>query len=112
MRKKIFDLLNVMYSTYAIGQHSGYCEDPYVVLKFNSQEKSMSGALGGFQTFEVLAYVPDSSIVSLDSMIESIRTILITEGFECTDRIGPDFNDTSIKAYMRSIEFRNPRGLD
>lgn len=112
MRKKIFDILNSIYPTYAVGQHENECISPYLVLRFNNQDRSITGALGGFQIFEVLVYVPYSSISDLDDLLENIKIALISDNsIESTDNITPDFRDTTVHAYMRSIKFRCPKGL-
>ena len=110
MRKKIFDILNLLYPTYAIGQHENDCVSPYLVLKFNTQDKSLGSELGGWQTLEVMVYIPDSSISPMEDILgqvkEALKSIL-----EVTSNVTPDFKDTTVHAYMRSIQFRQPKGL-
>lgn len=111
MRKIIFDLLNSLYPTYGIGQHENDCLSPYLVLKFDNQNSSISGGLGGWQVFQVMVYIPDSSILLMDVILEEVKNKLVADFIEPTNNITPDFRDTMIKAYMRSMEFKIPKGL-
>lgn len=108
MRKKIFDILNVVYSTYAIGQHQGQCTNPYLVLKFSEQLTSVNNNSCGWQSFKVLCYCPKNSIAPLDTMINKVKEALEID-FEFTGNITPDFLDDTVQAYIRSIEFRIPK---
>lgn len=110
MRKEINDLLETKYPTYAIGQHKGECNSAYLVLKFNDQSGSSISRKGAFQLFEVLAYTPEASIASLEDMTDDILEVL--EGkYEFSGKITQDYHDTEVKAYMRSVQFRKPKGL-
>lgn len=108
MRKNIFDLLKSLYPVYSIGQHTGQCISPYVVLKFNGQSSSINNKNAGWQVFEVMCYCPKSSIVPLDGMIEEVKNALKSE-FEYTGNITPDYLDEDKLAFMRSIQFRIPK---
>lgn len=111
MRKIIYDLLSLLYPTYSVGQHDGVCLNPYLVVKFNGQDTSRYSDLGGWQVLEVMVYTPDTSISRIDEILEQVKLALVSDRIECTNRITPDFHDTTVKAYMRSIQFRQPKGL-
>ncbi|MBE6067765.1 MAG: hypothetical protein E7211_08745 [Clostridium lundense] len=108
MRKKIFDLLKPLYPTYSIGQHTGQCTSPYVVIKLGGQSASINNSIAGWQVFEVMCYCPKSSIVPLDDMIEKVKNAL-KHDFEYTGNITPDYLDEDKLAFMRSIKFRIPK---
>ena len=94
---------------YWIGQHQGECLTTYAVIKFKNQSNSINNAIAGWQYFEVMVYVPNTSISGVDSTIASIQTALINLGAESTGNITPDYLETEKNAIMRSIEFRIPK---
>jgi hypothetical protein len=112
MRKIIFDILNALYPSYAMGQHKGLCNSPYLVIKFNTQSRSVSMALGAFQSFEVLVYIPDSSITGMEDKLDEVTKALTSQGFESVNSITPDYHDAEVQAFMRSAQFRIPTGLN
>lgn len=111
MRKKIFDILNKLYPTYSLGQHTGLCTSPYIVVKFEEQMTSNNNSDCGWRIFKVLCYCPKSSIAPLDGMVESAKVNLEAKGFEATGNITPDFLDDTVQGYMSSIEFRIPKEI-
>lgn len=108
MRKKIFYILKGLYPVYFIGQHTGQCTSPYLVLKFGNQSTSINNNIAGWQVFEAMCYCPKSSIVPLDDMIEKVKNALKND-FEYTGNITPDYLDEDKLAFMRSIQFRIPK---
>lgn len=108
MRKRIYDTLIALYPTHSVGQVSGTCTSPYLVVKFNNQEMSTSNKRAGWQNFEVLCYCPKKSILTIDTMVAAVKNALKGE-FEFTGNITPDYLDEAKMAYMRSIKFRIPK---
>jgi hypothetical protein len=105
MRKKIYDLLNALYPSYFLGQKDGMCEDTYLVIKFNEQQQSLVNTKGAFQYLEVMVYVSQNSIAPIDGAIKGVIEA-IREVAEPTGYITPDFLDTDVQAYTKSIQFK------
>lgn len=109
-REALFDHLKELYPTFSVGQHYKHDINPYVVLKAMSQGVGSSGStLGGWQYYNILCYVPDTSISQLDGMLKSIRQSFIGSSVEVTGSYGEDFHETEIDMYMRFIEVRIPK---
>jgi hypothetical protein len=112
MRQQIFDILNLLYPTFNIGQHKGNCTATYLVVKFNSQSMSATSQLGAFQIFDVMVYMPDTSFSDMEFVLDQIKASLQNASYEETGVLTPDYRDTAIQAFTRSIEFRIPKGLN
>ena len=110
-RKEIFTLLNKVYPTYSIGQHYKHDEKPYIVLKAMQQSTGIDGSqLGCHQYYNILCYVPDTSIASLDIMVKRISDMIKPiEGVEIAGTKAEDFHETEIGMYMRYLEIRVPK---
>lgn len=110
MRKTIMSILKELYPTYPVNTHKGKCKKPYYVVKFN-ESNTTNNSLGVLQGFEVMAYVPDSSILPLDDMLE--QTIKpLSEIAEYTGFCTGDFHDEDKEAYMKSYKFIFPKVLE
>lgn len=109
-RKEIFDILNKVYKTYSIGQHYVHDTEPYVILKASSQQNDIGNSLGCWQLYNIMCYVPDTSIVLMDEMIKRVTDLIkgIRE-IEITGILGEDYHDTEINMYMRYVEIRVPK---
>ena len=108
-RLEIYNAVKIVCTAYWVGQHQGECTSPYTVIKFKNQSTSINNAIAGWQVFEVMAYVPRTSIATIDNTIKSIQVALINIGAEPTGNVTPDFLDTEKNAIMRSVEFRIPK---
>lgn len=112
LRNEVFDKLNSLYSTYAIGQKKDLCTSPYFVIKFDNQSVSTESKKGAIQNFEVLVYVPDTGIAPLDGIVKEVIDLFKDDkSIEFTGNITPDYHDEEKDAYMRSIQFIKPKGL-
>ena len=110
-RKSIFDIINKVYKTYSVGQHYVHDNEPYVILKAIQQQVDPSGSQsGGFQYYNIMCYVPATSILQLDEMLVRIKDIFkpIKE-VEFTGSLNEDFHETEIDMYMRYLEIRVPK---
>lgn len=114
-RKKLYDHLNSLYSgrVFSVGQHYQHDENSYVVLKSVEQSSDTFGSSkGGWQNYNIMCYVPDTSILNLDTMIEAIENSFKTlnnKPVEVTGVRGEDYHDTEIDMYMRYIVVRIPK---
>lgn len=112
-RKAIFDLINKVYPVYSVGQHYQHDDNPYVILKATQQQVDTGGSqLGGFQNYDIMCYVPATSILQLDEMLKRIKDIIVPiEGLEFTGDMNEDFHDTEINMYMRYLQIRVPKEI-
>lgn len=112
-RKAIFDEINKVYQTYSVGQH--YIKDniPYVILKATQQQTQPNGSqLGVFQYYQIMCYVPATSISQLDEMLKRLKDIFMPiKEIEITGAFNEDFHDTEIDMYMRYFEIRVPKEI-
>jgi hypothetical protein len=59
-----------------------------------------------------MIYVPTSSTAPLETFQKKILDAMgVFENVEFTGRITPDFLDTEVKAFMRSVQFRIPKQI-
>mgnify|MGYP001474764524 CR=1 FL=1 len=107
-RKQIFDILDPVYPCYAIGEHARECEDPYVVLKFDSQLQSVNNAKCGWQLVHVFLYAPLNDVTVLDDMLLKVQAALKTV-LEFTGEITPEIVDDTVKAYTRRLKYKIPK---
>jgi len=111
-RTTLYALLNTIYPTYGVGQNTSDFENPYLVVKYNTQTRSSNNKEAGWQLFEVMCYVPyndeNNSILPIDTMLIDVRRVLLSL-YEPTGNITPDYIDVDKKCAMRSIEFRIPK---
>lgn len=70
---------------------------------------SANNSIAGFQLWEVMCYVPSTSMIALDILTEQVMTVLKKLDVELTGNTTPEFYDEQLKAYMVSIEFRIPK---
>lgn len=107
-RKEIFDLLDPVYETYAIGEHEGECTEPYIVLKFENQLRSMNNTNCGWQVVHVFLYCPLGDITVLDDMIPKVQRVLKGH-LEFTGDITGELIDDTKKAYFRRLKYTIPK---
>ena len=78
----------------------------WLVVASKSQIPSVSTTRGGWQYYDIMCYVTDNSIFELDKLIQDTKSCLKTLKVELTGVETPDFHDTELNAYMKSIEIR------
>lgn len=109
-RTELYNLLKTVYPTYWIGQKYGKATEPYLVIKYKNQGLSINNGIAGWQYFEVMVYVPKSSALALDTGLEKVKEVL--QGVaEPTGNVTPDYLDSELGAYMRSVEYRLPKRI-
>lgn len=104
----MFDILDSIYPCYAIGEHSGECKEPYIVLKFDGQLASVNNSLCGWQFVHVFLYAPLGDITALDDMIVPVQGAL-KEILEFTGEITPEVIDDEKKSYTRRLTYKKPK---
>lgn len=112
-RQTIYDMLTAAgYPVYNIGQNYRYSDTPYLVLRDAGQDASFN-RLGGFKIWEVMCYVPDTSIVMLDTILDKVEEVLAVTSPEIrpNGNRGMDYHDTEINMYMNYVQFRVPRNI-
>lgn len=67
---------------------------------------STNNSKGCYQYWEVMCYVPATSLLALDSLVDKVKATLLKADVELTNNQTPEFYDDALKAYMISIEFR------
>lgn len=105
IRKDICSILKNQYPVFTIDRKKGIAHNPYFVVKFSEESKSLENSLGSFVNFEVLVYVPSNSISPMNEIISQVKLALVDVA-EFTGRVTEDYFDDNVNAYMRSIEFR------
>lgn len=108
MRKRLFDILDKIYPCYAIGEHKGKCDSPYIVMKFDSQLVSISNSGCGWQMLTIFLYAPLGDITVLDDMTIPIKNAL-KNIVEFTGEISPEEIEEEKEAYFKILKFRIPK---
>lgn len=112
-RYKLYNVLKTLnYPVENIGKSYKFKDSPYLVLRYAGLTNSIN-RIGGYDTWEVQVYVPDTSMVLLDAIIDKVDEVLVTNfiGIESTGLTGADTHDTEIGMYMNYVQFRVPRLL-
>ena len=94
-----------------IGQSYKYSDTPYIVLKAMTDTSDGGNRLGGYQVYNLLCYVPDTSTKMLDDLVNAVKNRVLelqNEGIEYAGSLGEDFHDTEISMYMRYVAIRVP----
>lgn len=103
------------FKIYNVGQHYKHSLEPYFVVRASTQLQEYLGSrLGAYQIFDIMVYVPETSIVILDNIIEDIHERLIRSApykryFTFTGTVSQDYHDTDIQMYTRSVTVQVPR---
>lgn len=110
-RQFLYNALKTLnYPVKFIGQSYRYETSPYLVLR-NSGMNTSANRTGAYDMWEVLVYVPDTSVKFLDGILDKVEETLVLadSGIEATGQRGSDYHDTEINMIMNYIEFRVPR---
>lgn len=112
-RKFISDLLETVAPTFPIGMHDKKTNGKrYLVLRRKMQQNSLTNAKGAWLYYEVLAYVPGTSILGSDELVDEVTAVLKSVyQIEVTGGIQGDYFDPTSNCYMQTIEFRVPNTI-
>lgn len=97
-----------------VGQSYMHSDEPYIVLKEMNQTRDGKNSYGGYQAYNLLCYVPDTSTVQLDALVKAVRNRVFElkeQGVEYTGDSGEDFHDIEIKMYMKYVAIRVPQQI-
>lgn len=110
-RQQLIEKFNSIAPVKNIGQSYKHSDAPYIVLKAMYDQPDNGNRYGGWQAYDILCYVPDTSVKLLDDFVTAVRNRAIElqeEGIEYTGSLGEDFHDTEINMYMRYVSIRVP----
>lgn len=111
-RADIINAFNDIAPVYNPGQHYKYDNNPFIVLKAMYEESDSSSSFGGYQKYNLLCYVPDTSMVKLDEIINRVKERVFEleyTGLEYNGTLGEDFHEKAINMYMRFVTIRVPK---
>lgn len=109
-RKFLYDALSQTgYEVAFVGKSYRQKDFPYFVIKKITPESSLN-TKGRFERYEVLCYVPDSSIERLDEIIELAKTTIATKYSRVVVNSsgGEDYHDETINMIMNYFVVRFP----
>lgn len=110
-RGQLIKELQQIAPVYNVGQSYKHKGSPYIVLKAMTDSRSGNNSYGGFQTYNIMCYVPDTSTAQLDEIITAVKNKVFElqkYGIEYTGDLGEDFHDSDINMYMRYVGIRVP----
>lgn len=113
-REKLVEAFQNIAPVYNVGQHYKHDEEPYLVLKAMTESQDTANSLGGYQNYNIMVYVPDTSTVLLDNKLSEVKQkvfMLSQFGVEYTGELGEDFYETEIRMFMRYVAFRVPKQI-
>lgn len=103
------------YKTYNVGQNYVRADIPYFVVRAGTQLRELSGSrLGAYQIIDIMIYVPNTSIVMLDNLVEEVYNRIKNHESYCkyiefTGTVSQDYHDYDIEMYTRYITIQIPR---
>lgn len=91
---------------YAVGQHKGLCEEPYVIIREGTQIPSINSNRIGQRVIDIIIFVPLSSYIAIDPYVKKIRAALKELPYlRKTGMETPIITDDEKEAYTTSIEY-------
>lgn len=117
-RVDLIELLQQLFpqmKIYNIGQHYAHSIEPYIVVREATQLPDYTGSrLGAYQIFDIMVYVPDSSVLWLDTVMNELyeklrRSLPYGKYFQFTRNVSNDYHDLEIEMYTRYITIQVPR---
>lgn len=97
-----------------VGQSYKHSDEPYIVLKGMNMTTDGNNSWGGYQSYNLLCYVPDTSAIQLDALVNAVKNKVFElkeQGVEFAGELGEDFHDEEIKMYMRYVAIRVPQQI-
>lgn len=105
-RKIIYAKLNDIATVRQLSNREGVVKENTLILSKKSGMGSTENSLGSFQYWEVMCYVPATSMLALDNLVTQVEETLKELDVELTYNNTPEFYDEVLQAYMISVEFR------
>jgi len=97
-----------------VGQSYKHSDEPYIVLKEMNTTSDGNNSRGGYKTFNLLCYVPDTSTSQLDALVTAVKNRVFElkeQGVEYKGEMGEDFHDAEIRMYMKYVAIRVPQQI-
>ena len=97
-----------------VGQSYKHSDKPYIVLKEMPQSPDSNNPIGGYKSYRLLCYVPDTSAARLDELVKAVTNKVFElkeQGVEFTGVLGEDFHDADIRMYMKYVSIRIPQQI-
>lgn len=113
-RQQLINSFNHIAPVKNIGQSYKHSDNPYIVLKSMPQIPDGNNPFGGYQVYNLLCYVPDTSTYLLDSLVNAVKNRVFElkeQGVEFMGELGEDFHDSDIEMYMRYVKIRVPQQI-
>lgn len=106
MVKEIYThLKNNGLNPYFPGQHKGQCNERYCVIKENSQVPFFNNPKAGYRLIDIIAFVPISSYIQMESYINEIKACLSDFPIRYAGETSV-ITDDEKKAYTTSIKYQ------
>ena len=101
-------LENKGYKVYSLGQHSGQCDSPYIVLR-NEGSAPRKGV--ELPTYELLLYYPFNQYSEFEGYIESVKECMndLYPSVWLMDGPGPHYLDPDVNGYMTNLVYQGLR---
>lgn len=100
-------LKNNGFNVYSIGQHKGLCNDPYIVIKENTDRLINKSVVSN--EVELLLYYPLGSYTSCKEFICNVKKYMKLLKLRDNNIPFPIIVEDEKQAYMTSISYQNNR---
>lgn len=96
------------YEIYSLGQHSGECKEPYIVLRNDGSTPRQGVEL---PTYELLLYYPSNRYSEFEGYIESVKMCMnqLYPSLWLIDGPGPHYLDPDVRGYMTNLVYQGLR---
>lgn len=96
------------FAVYSLGQHTGECAEPYIVLRDNGVTRRQSIEV---PEYELLLYYPMDRYSEFSDYIGNVKLSMnrLYPALRLIDDEQPHYPDNEKKAYMTSLIYRNSR---
>lgn len=109
MRKILHEALSKICTVRQLSNRENEIKENTLILSKKGLIASTQSSKGSFQYWEVMCYVPSTSMLALDKLVSDVEKTLSTLEVELTNNNTPEFYDNDLKGYMISVEFRTMR---
>lgn len=95
------------WAVFAPGQHTGFCAEPYIVLRLAGSQ-DIDGISSYFDLYELLLYVPYGQYSTVETAQKALKALLCRyrPAVAVYDDFDYTFNDDDVKGYQSSITYR------
>lgn len=110
-RQSLHNILSEVAKVSQLSNRLGSIKTRTIILKQKTSVPSMSSSVGTNLYWDIMCYVPGTSIVALDNLVEQVTTKLKEHDIQITNVFGEDYYDEDLGAYMSSIEVITPKAI-